>query len=142
MTRFLCTGDLHLGKGSQYADDRLADQRGVWERILELADTEGCDAVLVDDFTVSAGTLVNAAEQLVQRGARSVWAAVTHAVFAGNAMERLESSHIQRLIVTDTIETQPVAAGPKVEVVSVAPLFAEAIGRIHNRESISVLFES
>jgi ribose-phosphate pyrophosphokinase len=56
-------------------------------------------------------------------------------------MERLERSPIERLIVTDSVETQPVELSEKVTVVSVAPLFAEAIGRIHRRESISVLFQ-
>jgi ribose-phosphate pyrophosphokinase len=56
-------------------------------------------------------------------------------------MERLDASPIERLIVTDSIETQPVELSPKVSVVSVAPLFAEAIQRIHRRESISVLFQ-
>jgi ribose-phosphate pyrophosphokinase len=55
-------------------------------------------------------------------------------------MERIDASPIERLLVTDSIETQPVVFSPKVEVVSVAPLFGEAIRRIHNRESISVLF--
>ena len=71
-----------------------------------------------------------------------MYAAVTHGVFTGRSMERLDASPIERLFVTDTVETQPVALSPKVEVVSVAPLFAEAIRRIHRRESISVLFES
>ena len=68
-------------------------------------------------------------------------AVVTHGVFAEGSMERLDASPISRLIVTDSIETQPVAFSPKVDVVSVAPLFAEAIRRIHRRESISVLFQ-
>jgi ribose-phosphate pyrophosphokinase len=108
------------------------------EIIGEVADR---DAVVVDDFTISAGTLVEAAEQLVARGARSVTAVVTHGVFAEGSMERLDRSPIERLIVTDSIETQPVELSTKVTVVSVAPLFAEAVGRIHRRESISVLFE-
>jgi ribose-phosphate pyrophosphokinase len=105
-----------------------------------IGDVEGRDAIVVDDFTISAGTLVEAAEQLVARGARSVTAVVTHGVFAPGSMERLESSPIRRLIVTDSVETQPVELSPKVSVVSVAPLFAEAIHRIHWHESISVLF--
>jgi ribose-phosphate pyrophosphokinase len=83
---------------------------------------------------------VEAAEQLVARGARSVTAVVTHGVVAEGSMERLERSPIERLIVSDSIETQPVELSAKVTVISVAPLFAEAIGRIHRRESISVLF--
>src|SRR6266508_959299 len=97
-------------------------------------------AVLVDDFTISASTLVEAAEKLIERGARSVIAAVSHGVFAEGSMERLDASPIRRLITTDTIETQPVRLSPKVRVISVAPLFAEAIRRIHHRESISGLF--
>src|SRR6059058_5426989 len=110
----------------------------VVEIIGEVADR---DAIVVDDFTISAGTLVEAAEQLVARGARSVTAVVTHGVFAEGSMERLDRSPIERLIVTDSIETQPVELSQKVTVISVAPLFAEAIGRIHRRESISVLFK-
>lgn len=106
-----------------------------------IGDVEDRNAILVDDFTISAGTLVEAAEQLMTRGARSVIAAVSHGVFSEGSMERLEDSPIRRLFTTDTIETQPVTISQKVQVVSVAPLFAEAIRRIHNRESISLLFE-
>jgi ribose-phosphate pyrophosphokinase len=107
-----------------------------------IGEVEGKDAVIVDDFTVSGGTLVEAAEQLVLRGARSVTAAITHGVFAEGSTERLDASPIERLIMTDTVETQPVQLSAKVRIVSVAPLFAEAIWRIHERESISVLFPS
>jgi len=105
-----------------------------------IGDVHGRDAVIVDDFTISAGTLAEAAGELVARGARSVTAVVTHGVFAEGSMERLDESPIGCLIVTDSIETQPVRLSDRVSVVSVAPLFAEAIGRIHRRESVSVLF--
>jgi len=98
-------------------------------------------AVLVDDFTISGRTLIEAAEKLLEKGASSVTAAVTHGVFAEGSMQRLDASPIRRLITTDTIETQPEAFSDRVRVVSVAPLFAEAIRRIHHRESISGLFE-
>jgi ribose-phosphate pyrophosphokinase len=101
---------------------------------------EGKTAVIVDDFTISAGTLASAAATLVERGAREVYAAVSHGVFSQGSMERLEASPIRRLFVTDSVENQPVTLSPKIEVVSVAPLFAEALRRIHNRESISDLF--
>ncbi|HEX8133963.1 MAG TPA: hypothetical protein VF880_11115, partial [Actinomycetes bacterium] len=69
--------------------------------------------MLVDDFTISAGTLVEAAESLVARGARSVMAAVTHGVFAEGSTQRLDASPIRRLIVTDTVETyRAVRQGP------------------------------
>lgn len=105
-----------------------------------IGDVSGRDAVIVDDFIASGGTLVEAAEKLVERGARSVWAAATHGLFSGDAPERLAASPIERVVITDTVETQPQPLGPKIEVVSVAPLFAEAIRRIHARESVSVLF--
>jgi ribose-phosphate pyrophosphokinase len=109
--------------------------------VLEIiGDVQGKTALLVDDFTITAGTLVDAAEKLVERGATAVYAAVSHGVFSEGSIERLDRSPIRRLLVTDSIETQPVALSQKVEVVSVAPLFGEAIRRIHNRESISVLF--
>jgi ribose-phosphate pyrophosphokinase len=105
-----------------------------------IGDVSGRDAIVVDDFTVSGSTLVKAAEELRRHGARSVIAAITHAVFAPGTAARLNASPIERLLVTDTVETQPEPFSPRVEVVSVAPLFAEAIRRIHRRESISSLF--
>ena len=122
------------------ADKVRADHSESPEVVELIGEVSGRDAVVVDDFTISARTLAEVAEQLVARGARSVTAVVTHGVFAPGSMERLDASPIQRLIVTDSIETQPVDLSPKVSVVSVAPLFAEAIRRIHRRESISVLF--
>jgi ribose-phosphate pyrophosphokinase len=124
----------------------IADKRrtGHDERaeVLDLiGEVRGRTALVVDDFTISAGTLADAAAKLVERGARAVYAAVSHGVFAPGAMQRLEASAIRKLLVTDSIETQPEPLSARVEVVSVAPLFAEAIRRIHRRESISVLFE-
>jgi ribose-phosphate pyrophosphokinase len=105
-----------------------------------LGDVSGRDAVLVDDFIASGATLVEAAERLVERGSRSVIAAATHGVFSGDAAARLAAAPISRVIVTDTVENHPQPLGERVEVVPVARLFAEAIRRIHARESISVLF--
>ncbi len=130
-----------LGAPLAIADKMREDHSGEVASVEVIGDVAGRDAVVVDDFTISAGTLVETAEQLVVRGASSVTAVVTHGVFAEGSIERLDASPIERLIVTDSIETQPVALPAKVEVVSVAPLFAEAIRRIHRRESISVLFE-
>jgi ribose-phosphate pyrophosphokinase len=109
--------------------------------VMELiGNVEGKTALIVDDFTISAGTLAEAANVLLEKGARSVLAAVTHGVFSEGSMQRIEQSAIETLFVTDSIETQPVELCDKIEVVSVAPLFGEAIRRIHQRESISVLF--
>src|SRR3954464_3050083 len=122
--------------------DKMRDDHSERVATVELiGDVSGRDAVVVDDFTISAGTLVETAKQLVERGASSVTAVVTHGVFAPGSIERIEASPIERMIVTDSIETQPVEPSGRIEVVSVAPLFAAAISRIHRRESISVLFE-
>src|SRR6266508_3812273 len=129
-----------LGTSIAIADKqrKAHDERA---EVLEIiGQVQGKTALLVDDFTISAGTLADAAEKLIERGAKAVYAAVSHGVFSEGSMERLDRSPIHRLVVTDSIETQPVALSQKIEVVSVAPLFGEAIRRIHNRESISVLF--
>ena len=102
----------------------------------------GKTALVVDDFTISAGTLCEVADALTARGALGVHAAVSHGVFARGAMERIQRSTILSLLVTDSVESQPEPLGSKIELVSVAPLLGEAIRRIHNRESISVLFEN
>lgn len=131
-----------LGAPLAIADKERVDHTETARIIDLIGHVRGRDAVIVDDFTITAGTLAEVAECLVEHGARSVRAAVTHGVFTGRSMERLDDGPISRLYVTDTVENQPVTLSPKVQVVSVAPLFAEAIMRIHRRESISVLFES
>ncbi len=123
------------------ADKRRVDHSESAEVVELIGSVEGRTALIVDDFTISAGTLVDAARVVVERGATSVYAAVSHGLLAGTANERLDASPIERLFMTDSVETQPTALSPKVEVVSVAGLFGEAIRRIARRESISVLFE-
>jgi ribose-phosphate pyrophosphokinase len=111
--------------------------------VLEIiGDVEGKTALIVDDFVISGTTLAEAADALIDRGATDVFASITHGVFSEGSMERIDRSSIRRLIVTDSIETQPVELSESIEVVSVAPLFGEAIRRIHNNESISILFPS
>jgi ribose-phosphate pyrophosphokinase len=133
--RFLGTSLVIADKERNAHDERA--------EVLEIiGDVRDKTALIVDDFTISAGTLAEAADKLVDLGARAVYAAVTHGVFTPGSMERIDRSAIQRLLVTDSIETQPVAFSNKIDVVSVAPLFGEAIRRIHNRESISILFPS
>lgn len=131
-----------LGAPLAIADKERIDHSENAKIIDLIGQVEGRHAVIVDDFTITAGTLAEVAECLMDRGARSVRAAVTHGVFTDKSMPRLDASPIEKLYVTDTVENQPVEFSSKVEVVSVAPLFAEAIRRIHRRESISVLFES
>jgi ribose-phosphate pyrophosphokinase len=123
------------------ADKRRVDHSESAEIVELIGSVEGRTALIVDDFTISAGTLVDVARVLVERGALSVYAAVSHGLLAGPAIERLDSSPIERLFMTDSVETQPLGLSAKVEIVSVAGLFGEAIRRIARRESISVLFE-
>lgn len=123
------------------AEKRRVDHSESAEVVELIGSVEGRTALIVDDFTISAGTLCDAARVLVERGATTVYAAVSHGLLAGSAIERLDASPIERMFMTDSVETQPVSLSPKVEVVSVAGLFGEAIRRIANRESISLLFE-
>lgn len=109
--------------------------------VLEIiGDVKGKTAILVDDFTISGTTLADAAVKLAERGAKQVYAMVTHGVLAEGSIERIDASPIERLLITDTVENQPVQFSDKIEIVSVTPLFGEAIKRIHNRESISAMF--
>jgi ribose-phosphate pyrophosphokinase len=130
---------LRLGAPLAIADKARPDHTGAVELLDLIGDVEGRDAVIVDDIVLGGSTLVEAAAELRARGARSVHAAVTHAVLSADASRRIDDSPIERLIATDTVENQPEPAA-KLQVVSVAPLFAEAIRRIAARESISVLF--
>lgn len=108
--------------------------------VLEMVgDVDGKIAVIVDDMISTGGTLVAAAGMLKERGATEIYAAATHGIFAGNALDLLSGSAISKVIVTNTI---PLPPGPRdlIEVVTVAPLLAEAIMRIHKDLSISALF--
>ncbi len=106
-----------------------------------MGDVEGKNVILVDDIVATAGSLTEAAEALKANGAKDIYAAITHPVLCGPAMERLEKSKIKELVVTDTIPISDEKKHKKIKQLSVAPLLAEAIRRIHNEESISALFE-
>jgi ribose-phosphate pyrophosphokinase len=129
-----------LRAATAIADKRRVDHSETAEVVELIGSVAGQIALLVDDFTISANTLVSAAELLVDRGATAVYAAVTHCLLTESAIDRLNASPIERLLVTNSVESQPVGLPPKVEVVSVAGLFGEAIRRIAQRQSISVLF--
>ena len=130
-----------LGASRAIVDKTRGDHSERPAAVELIGTVEGKNVLIVDDFTVSAGTLVEAARVVKERGARRVFAAVTHSLLTSEANQRLDQSPIERLLVTDSVETQPDPPARKVEVVSVAPLFAEAIRRIRNKESISVVFE-
>ncbi|MEJ3750629.1 ribose-phosphate pyrophosphokinase [Actinomycetes bacterium KLBMP 9797] len=129
-----------LNAPTAIADKRRADHTESAEIVELIGSVEGRPALLVDDFALSGGTLAAAAEVLLERGATAVYAAVTHGLLTPKSKERLESSPITQLFITDSVETQPTEFPAKVEVVSVASLLGEAIRRIANRESISSLF--
>ena len=129
-----------LGAPTAIADKRRVDHSETAEIMELIGSVDGRTALIVDDFTITAGTLVDAARVLTERGAGSVYAAVSHGLLAGEANRRLDDSPIERLFMTDSVETQPSPLSPKAEIVSVAPLFGEAIRRIFRRESISDLF--
>src|SRR5215467_3147957 len=114
-----------LGTSIAVADKQRKAHNESAEILEIIGEVQGKTALIVDDFTISTGTLVNAAHKLVERGAVAVYAAVSHGVFSEGSMERLEQSPIRSLLVTDSIETQPVVFSSKVQVVSVAPLFGE-----------------
>jgi ribose-phosphate pyrophosphokinase len=105
-----------------------------------IGDVEGRTAVIVDDEIASGGTLVEAAEFLVENGASSVRAAATHPVFTPGAVDRLASSPLERVTVTDTVPVENSDDHDFLEVIGVAPMFAEAISRIHDGRSVSALF--
>lgn len=109
------------------------------ETLEMVGDVDGRTAVIVDDMISTGGTLIEAAQMLKDRGASSIHVAATHGIFAGDAVERIVASEIERLFVTDSLPIPPAAAS-KSEVVSVAPLLAEAIMRTHKGLSISALF--
>ncbi len=103
-----------------------------------IGEVEGKDVVLVDDLVDTAGTICKAAGLLKEKGARSVRAVCTHAVLSGNAYENIQASALEELMVTDTLPLKQ--ALPKIKVLTVSDLFAKAIRKIHDHESISSLF--
>ena len=128
------------------ADLAIVDKRrakaGDSEVMNIIGDVEGRRCILFDDIVDSGGTLVNAAEALVQRGAAEVSAYISHGVLSGPAVQRVTDGPLKELVITDSIE-QPheVSACAKIRTVSVAPLIGEAIRRIANEESVSKLFD-
>lgn len=106
-----------------------------------VGDVEGKVAIILDDMIDTAGTLTEAAKAVIKNGAVSVIAVATHGVLSGPAIERIERSSIDKVIITDTIPLSKEAQScKKIEQVSIAPLVAKAIHRIHHYDSVSSLF--
>jgi ribose-phosphate pyrophosphokinase len=121
--------------------DKRRTKPNVAEIMNVIGEVQGKIAVLLDDMIDTAGTLTQAANALVDKGAVKVYAYATHAVLSGPAVDRIAKSPIQQVVVTDSIMPTPAAqACPKIHALTVAPLLAEAIRRIHQADSLSSLF--
>lgn len=107
-----------------------------------IGDVRGKIAIMIDDMIDTAGSITAGAGALKERGAEEVYACATHGILSGKAMQRLSDAPISEIVVTDTIPVPPEKRIPKLRVLSVAPLCAQAIERIHQDESVSTLYET
>jgi len=126
------------------ADLAIVDKRRMGPNEVEamnlIGEVKGRTVLIPDDMIATAGSLVEAVNALVKFGAGEIYASCTHAILSGNAVEKLQKSVLKEVVVTDTIPIPPEKRIDKITVLPVAPLFGEAILRIHNEESISSLF--
>ncbi|GAA4764670.1 ribose-phosphate pyrophosphokinase [Novosphingobium ginsenosidimutans] len=122
--------------------DKRRDKPGVSEVMNIIGDVKGWDCILIDDIIDSGGTLCNAAEALMEAGAKSVTAYLTHGVLSGKAVERVTNSALKELVITDSIQpTDATKDSPKIRILPIAPLIGEAIRRIADESSVSSLFD-
>jgi ribose-phosphate pyrophosphokinase len=121
--------------------DKRRDRPNESEVMHLIGDVRGRDCIILDDMIDTAGTLCNAARAVMDYGARRVVACATHGVLSGPAMQRIEASPLEEVVVTNSIALSDEArASKKIRVLSVARLLGEAIRRIHNSDSVSSLF--
>ncbi|NLM13610.1 MAG: ribose-phosphate diphosphokinase, partial [Epulopiscium sp.] len=121
--------------------DKRRPKANVSEIMNIIGNIEGKKVILVDDMIDTAGTITNAANTLKERGAAEVFACCTHPVLSGPAIERIEASAISELVVLNTIKLPKEKRIPKLREISVAPIMADAIHRIHEDLSVSKLFD-
>ena len=122
--------------------DKRRERAGVSEVMHIIGDVTGADCIVVDDIVDSAGTLCNAAVALMDAGAKSVSAYITHGVLSGGAVSRVSSSPLESMVTTDSIMgTEAVRVSQNVRQISIAPLMGEAIARISEEKSVSSLFD-
>lgn len=125
-----------IGDKTRYAHDEKA-------QVLEIiGDVQGKDAMIVDDFSISCGTLCDLAKALRAKGARRIFAVLSHNVITETGAQALRESPIELIIATDTVDNPYTRNHERVHIVSAAPLFAETIIRYHNYQSVSPLFDS
>jgi ribose-phosphate pyrophosphokinase len=122
--------------------DKRRDRPGESEVMNIIGDVKGRACILIDDIVDSGGTLCNAAQALLDAGAKSVAAYITHGVLSGGAVARVDKSALKELVITDTIKaTEAAAQSSRIRVLTIAPLLGEAIRRIADESSVSSLFD-
>ena len=122
--------------------DKRRERAGESEVMNIIGDVSGRSCILVDDIVDSGGTLCNAADALIAKGAKDVYAYITHGVLSGGAVARIAASKLKQLVITDSIqETEAVRVARNIRTISIAPLLGEAIARTAKEESVSSLFD-
>ena len=122
--------------------DKRRERAGDSEVMNIIGEVDGKICILIDDIVDSGGTLCNAADALRARGAREVYAYITHGVLSGGAAARIAASNLKEMVLTDTIQsTEAIRVSKNIRIVSIAPLIGEAIARIAKEESVSSLFD-
>ena len=122
--------------------DKRRERAGESEVMNVIGDVEGHTCILVDDIVDSGGTLVNAADALLEKGAEAVYAYISHGVLSGGAVARVTASRLKELVITDSIQpTEAVRVARNIRVLSIATLMGEAIDRTASEESVSSLFD-
>ena len=131
-----------LGNAQLSIVDKRRDQPGKSEVMNVIGDVKGRSCVLIDDIIDSGGTLCNAAHALMDAGAKEVTAYITHGVLSGGAVARINGSVLKELVITDTIlPTDAARDSERIRILTIAPLVGEAIRRIADESSISILFD-
>ncbi|GAB3054548.1 ribose-phosphate diphosphokinase [Virgibacillus ainsalahensis] len=121
--------------------DKRRPRPNVSEVMNIIGNIEGKTAILIDDIIDTAGTITLAADALIEQGAKEVYACCTHPVLSGPAVERINNSQIKELVITDSIPLSEGKQVDKIKELSVAPLIGEAIIRVHELQSVSILFD-
>ena len=132
----------HLKTGFAIVDKLRASATEV-DAVTVIGDVNGKDVLLADDMCSTGGTLMSAAKACREKGAKRIFAAVTHGLLVGEALEKIEKSPIEALLISNTVPAvEGVLKCPKIRIVSIAPLLAQAIGCIISKESISSLYDN
>ena len=130
-----------MDTGLAIADKVRQDHSETAEVMGIIGNVAGCNALIVDDSTISCGTLASTARYLKKEGAAKIWACVSHCIMNQQGLDALTNSPIQQLLITDTVDNPDAFNHPKIKMVSMASVFGDAIRIIHNKESISALFK-